>query len=61
MSYTNSWEKMNNKRSRIENIEEITQKLKTSIQKPVFVIGDNSDTNNLCNLIIDSLSEDDEV
>lgn len=58
LSYTNSWEQMNNKRSRIENIEEITQKLKICIQKPVFVIGDNSDTNNLCNLIINSLSED---
>ena len=60
LSYTNSWQMMNNKRERIQNIEEVIHRLNTFISIPVFVIGSDADTYNLCNLLIENLSEDDE-
>lgn len=60
LSYTNSWQMMNNKRERIQNIDEVIHRLNTFISIPVFVIGSDTDTYNLCNLLIENLSEDDE-
>ena len=59
LAYTNSWQLMNNTRSRIQNIEEVISRLNTFISKPVFVIGRDTDTDKLCNLLIKTLSEGD--